>query len=524
VPRRNHLDSLMRRAKRGADELLCLAQSGLPPDGLAALRQLSWPITSVNELRKGRAILLEKARLSCRDLKPERAIPILVDATSRHYSLTHSATAHAPWLGPALKTCMTLTWPSVHTVGAGSCTTRGLWKSIGICAAHQQLHWTEFLFVFAGGRGQVDLAPDGLTFSDELLEVQGRLARASSDHETGLRSPGLGAGTLAANLPATHRAILSALSGTPAAAIEHLRRTPLAAIPPSQGEALLAHLWLTSELAHRVNLKSTLLHGHNEGVVLVPDPVWIRFPEQIRHRVTSVSRLLFWTKDWFDSLGEDDLTNAIVERPLLRCDYNGDFYATSLIFVLDALAWGIEAAFFGYPRMEMLRLPEDARHQAFSHPHEDRVINVCRAAGLYAGPVSGSGVWQNQSGTENLGASSRHPCPGQVDCLALTSDRRTAFVFECKVLRLPHTYSVLRNVVGKLGVGDEKGFHANLTQKAKWLATALGAQHIQTALVVDRAVPLLEYAPHPVVLVSELNNYLAAQSLSPALSTGEPCP
>lgn len=194
---------------------------------------------------------------------------------------------------------MTLTWPNVHTAQASYCTTRGLWNSIGLCAVHQQLHWAEFLFAFAGGNGMINLGPTGLVFSDELLEVQALLNRARSERATGLRSPDLGAGDLASDLPGTHEAIFRALNGTPMSDIKRFQGTPLAEIAPGHGKELLAHLWITTEVAHVVSTTSTLLHGHNEGVVLIPHPMPISFPKEFGHIFASVIDLLFWTKRWF---------------------------------------------------------------------------------------------------------------------------------------------------------------------------------------------------------------------------------
>src|SRR4051794_39747617 len=104
--RKNRLSPLMRRARRGADELLSFSQEHLPAESIAELRAFSWPVTSIIELRVLRANVLERARDLCRSLSTERALPILVDATSRHYSRLRSTSAHAVWLGPALKTCM----------------------------------------------------------------------------------------------------------------------------------------------------------------------------------------------------------------------------------------------------------------------------------------------------------------------------------------------------------------------------------------------------------------------------------
>lgn len=177
--------------------------------------------------------------------------------------------------------------------------------------------------------------------------------------------------------------------------------------------------------------------------------------------------------------------------------------------MLDALAWGMEAAFFSYPRMEKLRLPEEARSKGFADPHENRVIEICQKAGFKAGQVTKSGVWKTQQGNMQLIAPRGLPCPGQIDCVALSPDHQTALVLECKVLWLPHTYRTLRNAIDKLSTADKESFHTNLTRKAEWIKTALSVRHIRTGLVVDRAVPLKEHTPNPIILISELNNFLS---------------
>src|SRR5215216_5603037 len=115
--------------------------------------------------------------------------------------------------------------------------------------------------------------------------------------------------------------------------------------------------------------------------------------------------------------------------------------------------------------MEKLHLPEIAFARGFSDPLEKRVVDTCRKLGLQAGRVTGSGTWEHQSGIEILRSKCGCACPGEIDCLAMTKDRRVAFVLECKVLRLSNTYGALRNVLGKLNSDDSDGFHFRLRKK-----------------------------------------------------------
>jgi hypothetical protein len=74
VSRRNRLSVLMRRAQRGADELLSLAQVVLPSQSLEEVRELRWPLTSIDEPRMLRSSVLKRAQVLCDPLSPEPRI------------------------------------------------------------------------------------------------------------------------------------------------------------------------------------------------------------------------------------------------------------------------------------------------------------------------------------------------------------------------------------------------------------------------------------------------------------------
>jgi hypothetical protein len=119
-----------------------------------------------------------------------------------------------------------------------------------------------------------------------------------------------------------------------------------------------------------------------------------------------------------------------------------------------------------------------------------------------------SGSWQTTNGIEHLASRTGEPCPGEIDCLAV-SEQGEVVVLECKVLNLPLTIGTLRNVVLKLGPDDTEGFHAKLRQKVQWIRTVLGVQAVHAAIVVDRLPPLLEAGlEHAVIPVDHLADWL----------------
>jgi len=62
---------------------------------------------------------------------------------------------------------------------------------------------------------------------------------------------------------------------------------------------------------------------------------------------------------------------------------------------------------------------------------------------------------------------------------------------------------------GDHGAVSERAMKASVGQKRRWLASIPGLQSIRSVLVMDRVVPLLQEAPHPVIPVFDLDKYLA---------------
>jgi hypothetical protein len=511
MPRRNTLNKPMRQARAMADELLALFEeltsSRLGEDAVAALRQYTgWPIISLAELRRAREAIKLPAVQACRQLKPERALPALVDTISRHYSKTLSRTSHVTWLGPALKMCMGLTWPNIHCASGLTCTARALRTAVGRCAAYQILLWLEYLVeLTSSSETYIGLTVDGIALSPALARAQAATSLLGSAR---LRGPDAGAALLISDPEGTKTAISEVMHGADPRTITHFQGTALSFLRPGEGKPLWSYLWMMMETAYTVALGSRLLYGNVEGVVLIPHPMLINLPTPSADLAASVSNLVFWRKDWYESLDEQSLLNAVVERPVIRCDRNGNFYATCLIFVLDALAWGLESAFFWYPRMQELWLLADVRQIAFANPLEESAIQVCRRLRYRAGHVTSSGSWQTADGIEYLASRTGEPCPGEIDCLAV-SEQGDVVVLECKVLNLPLTIGTLRNVVRKLGPDDTEGFHTKLRQKVQWIRTVLGVQAVHAAIVVDRLPPLLEAGlEHAVIPADHLADWL----------------
>lgn len=513
MPRRNMLDKPMRQARAMANELLALFEeltsSRLGEDTVAALRQYTgWPIRSLAELQRAREAVRLPAVHACRQLKPERALPALVDAISQHYSRASSRTSHVTWLGPSLKMCLGLTGSNIHRASGHTCTARALRVAVGACAAYQILLWLEYVVeLTSGSETHIGLAADGIVLSPALASAQAATGLLGSAR---LRGPGAGARLLASDLNGTKAAIYEVMHGADPRTIVHFQGTALSFLRPGEGKPLWSYLWVMVETAYTVALVSRLLHGDAEGVVLIPHPMLISLPIPDADLAASVSNLVFWRKDWYESLDEQSLLNAVIERPIIRCDRNGNFYATCLILLLDAMAWGLESAFFWYPRMQDLWLPADVRQVAFANRLEESVIQACRRLRYRAGRVTSNGSWQTADGIEHLASRAGEPCPGEIDCLAV-SEQGKVVVLECKVLNLPLTIGTLRNVVRKLGHDDTEGFHTKLRQKVQWIRTVLGVQAVHAAVVVDRLPPLLEAGlEHAVISVDNLADWLEA--------------
>ncbi len=505
MPRRNKLNKPMRLARAMADKMLPLFEeltsNRIGEDAVIALQQYKdWPITSLAELRRARAAVKLSAVDACRHLNPDKALPALVDAISRHYSKTLSKTSRVTWLGPALKMCMGLTWPNVHRADGLICTARALRTAVERCSAYQILIWLDYLVeLTSSSETYIDLTADGIALSPSLASAQ---AATSLLRSTRLRGPDAGASLLVSDPLATQAAISEVMHGADPRTIGHFQGTALSFLRPGEGKPLWSYLWMMVGTAYTVALTSQLLYGDVEGVVLIPHPMLINLPTPSADLAASVSNLVFWRKDWYESLDEENLLNAVVERPVIRCDQNGNFYATCLIFVLDALAWGLESAFFWYPRMQELWLPADVRQVAFAKPLEEFAIQICRRLKYRAGHVTSNGSWQTTEGIEHLASRTGEPCPGEIDCLAV-SGQGEVVLLECKVLNLPLTMGTLRNVVQKLGTDDTEGFHKNLRKNVQWIRTVLDVQAVRAAIVVDRLPPLLEVGLEHVVIPSD---------------------
>jgi hypothetical protein len=236
--RRSTLNKPMRQARVMADELLAhfeeLTSSRLGEDAVAALRQhTGWSITSLAELRRAREVVKLPAIHACRQLKPERALPALVDTISRHYSKASSRTSHITWLGPALKMCMGLTWPNIHRASGFTCTARALRAAVGRCAAYQILLWLEYLVeLTSSSETYIGLTADGLALSPALARAQAATNLLGSVH---LRGPAAGATQLISDPEGTKSAISEVMHGADPRTIAHFQGTALSLRVRSSG-------------------------------------------------------------------------------------------------------------------------------------------------------------------------------------------------------------------------------------------------------------------------------------------------
>ncbi len=499
------LTKRMRRARELGRELVQLADATLVDLRGESLRRLSWPVSSDDEFNGALSALRSDAELACSVLQPERAIPALVDAITTSYA--EPTEPRRRKLGAILKVCLGLTWPNVHRTSARVCTTTSMMTAVGACGAWAELFTLSHLRSFSQ-RGEVWLKNDQLVSSEELERAKRQMHRTQRATPTWLRSPKAVALQFMSDVGGAVDGLRAIARGEAPADIASLRDTLLIHVPPGVGDPLWAYLWTALHIAVRAVAICSQVHGTPDGVVLLAQPIALPRLDGLLAAHARVDRLFFWEKAWSSRLDGAALVNALAERPLVRCDNSADFYATSPLLMADSFATAIETAFFAYPGREALHLPDPAFQAAFAEPFEDSVIQICRAAGWDAGRVSAGGVWSaGRSGTPTAPSVLGRKCPGEIDCLAVSHDRRRAWVLECKVLKLPFTFSTARNVSGKLGGDDSESFHSRLAAKVAWVESIWPDTRVAGAIVVDRIFPNPP-ARHPVVLDAELSALL----------------
>ena len=261
-----------------------------------------------------------------------------------------------------------------------------------------------------------------------------------------------------------------------------------------------AKFW--EELFFRYNLYWYALtsSAQVQDVVLFHEFIVLNLKRNVDQKTVENS---FWKAKWFEAQEKEHYCNLLVDRPVVRISYEGDF-ATSPVLVGDSINQFIEKQLLRYhTRFPYLDIPQSVFREAFSEPFEDECIELFRQNGYLAGHILESGVWKNQK--ENvIFQVPEEKLFGEVDVFAYHPETDEAFVIECKVLLDISDSRTYKNILSKLR-DDSEGFRMKLRKKTEWISKAFEShkdRKIQPRQVIatDIPIPLLNNVKDDIVV------------------------
>ncbi|SMC60621.1 hypothetical protein [Pedobacter nyackensis] len=234
----------------------------------------------------------------------------------------------------------------------------------------------------------------------------------------------------------------------------------LADIPPSQTSFWLK-LWALRRILLISIQRNNLFSQDHEGLCLIPKSGMITHSRIPATEIQEAIYNCFWRKDWHREAimkEHDILQRLIVERPCIRIRDVDNLFATSVFLLMDAINYCLESYIH----------KNDALYEKhFTKPFETQVLELLSKYGFSSGEVSEKGVWKNN--IEDILFENKEKMPGQIDILALDSNKKQALLIDCKLIHFPKSANVLRNLTAKFDDRDTDGFHKKLEKKRRWL-------------------------------------------------------
>jgi hypothetical protein len=448
----------------------------------------------------------------CRQLSPEITVPVLVQAIMNHY---YGGNRESPSLGRFLKRTLELVARNVfYSHAVESKAIARIVSAVRATALLSQLQELSYIFEeFSEDGDQVIFEASGRTGSPTLTKLINRFTEPMPSHERAMR-------TLSSTIDAIWRSPLEAMHATE----QVLNGDDPKHQPPFQGTFLgelsadepkefWAGIWSRLNLMLYSNAIRQLITEDPLSIAIF-EPFRVKSPNGLNRDLLQLATSeMFWDRDWYFQTLNDQPTNLIVERPVVRVSNNPTLLCTSLLLIGDSLNWFIENAIVSSPRSRV-KLSSNVFRRLVSEPFEDSVNELFRLHGFLAGRVLGNGTWTTRNGPVFLEHSSKSIMPGEIDVLAFHEPSGAVVIIECKVISGPSHINSIRNISRKLGPLDQEEFHAKLENKIEWIRGAnffrdLPEDSFLGLIVLDvkmRWVPLGKYA---VVDFADLTDFMS---------------
>ena len=223
------------------------------------------------------------------------------------------------------------------------------------------------------------------------------------------------------------------------------------------------------------------------GFVLA-GPALRRLTPRVRQRLQQARHNCCWTPKWLRTVGPGTEHHAFIERPVAPLPGEGPLWVTSPHNVADSITRLTETAVTAGDSGPSYGFPDQIFEKLLSGPFEQELIATFRQAGFIAGEVTKSGAWKTQEGVLNIAGAVPK---GQIDMLAWHASG-DVIVADCKVLRLPDSDSLIRNLWQRL-----ESFQGPLREHRAWCEIFLRAlgrtvQKVQAAVVLDRPLHFMQ--------------------------------
>jgi hypothetical protein len=437
---------------------------------------------------------LELAQHMLRDaaakMSPRFVLPVLIDAIGQCY---YGSSDHdeLPALGPVLKIALAASWPFVWSDGHMSQHSSDLDWLVGAAQIVEQLQAVRSILSVARD-GCVTVDAGGLHAAGAVDDVAKALASAFAPRGQMLR---LAAETTRAIIRAPIRVahgIERVLHGERPDRVAELEECWLSRVPEHEPRAfwkgLQARLLLLALLGQKTgsDVEPTDAIEFSDLVIALGREV----DGNIRQTVT---RDLFWRREWYARQSPKAHRHLAVDRPALRITRDSPRYCTSIALLGDAVNWFVESSVIRHPAASGVPLSSSCFRTLLSEPFERQVERELRALGFRAARVTTKGTWLIDRPVDL--AARIGPPPGEIDVLAM-HDSGYVLVIECKVLAMPDTDERLRNLMGKLGEDDSEAIFAKVAAKLDWVRraslTAGSALHA-AVVVLDRPWPGMRF-------------------------------
>ncbi|MBZ5836590.1 V-type ATPase subunit [Streptococcus salivarius] len=184
--------------------------------------------------------------------------------------------------------------------------------------------------------------------------------------------------------------------------------------------------------------------------------------------------------------------NKIVSRPLIPL-FDGNLLVASISNMIDSINIYIESFIFKMDTTETISEKDEVLFkEIYSKPFETEVIDLLKNSGYKSGEVTDKGAWRGYYDTREFVEEIANDTfikenTGEIDCLAISEEKKIIYVIECKVLQFPTDYSSYRNRVSHI----HGKYRTQLQKKANFVKSKFEGYVIRPILLLDKDITIL---------------------------------